>query len=362
MSTNDDDDSTEKDAEAPKLSAKAKAAAEKKLATDRIVAAIELLVAHIRSLPKYEMASKGGDISVEDGDVSSSHHCRTVFGVLVRILEEDGLPPSPRDRQLCKDSASRAAIRKAAGTGLIQLCEPSKQRDCFLDVRGWHTLGKIFCDSNADARESAVEQLSMMVTGQGSFSKVAPNLRFLSYVVLCADADGVSGNVSAANGGAANIGKRSSAGRAAALQCVKNLRNTCDAYLLQCKARGNDGEQMFENHIKPITMPEFALPYALHLLAFRKETPTISEDSGAVGTENSYKQLRRRMKWLLEPLIQSLGDQADNISFLLRMTELIANSFDCAELATDDEDAPKGSEGTEKLQTVCRAARECLLK
>ena len=355
MSTDEPEDD-----DVPKKSAKAAKALERQLATDRVVGAIELLVAHIRSLPKY-IPPASGDFSMDEGDVTSSSHVKSVFRALVGILEDDGLPPSSRDQALCKDVKSKAAIRKAAGVGLIQMCEPIKCRgDAFLDIAGWHTLGKIFADSDAGVRSAAVENLSLMLTGQGSFAKVAPSLRFLAMVVMAADCEGKETNV---NGGAANIGKNSTAARTAALMCTKNLRNTCDAYLIQCKAKGKGGEQQFEQLIKPVVMPEFALPWALHMLAFRKETPIVKERSNASANNNAFKQLKRRLKWLLDPLVQSLGNQADNISFLLRMTELVASSFECADFSTgDDETSLKGSEGTAKLATVTRAAREVLLK
>ena len=113
--------------------------------------------------------------------------------------------------------------------------------------------------------------------------------------------------------------------RSAALQCTKTLRNSCDQVLLQCKARGANGEATFENQVKPVLMPEFSLPYALNILAFRSETPIIKDESKTADSNVEYKQLRRRLKWLLEPLIQSLGNHADNISFLLRVTELVGN-------------------------------------
>jgi hypothetical protein len=360
MSTDEPEDDG---AGAPKKSAKAAKAMEKQLATDRVVGAIELLVAHIRSLPIYA-PNTNANISMDEGDVTSSSHVRGVFRALVGILEDDGLPPSNRDQALCNDAKSKAAIRKAAGVGLIQLCEPMKRRgEAFLDTTGFHALSKVFVDADVEVRQAAVSNLSLMLTGQGSFAKIAPNLRFLAMVVMAADMEGVGGGKSDVNGGAANIGKASVAARAAALQCTKILRNTCDASLIQCKAQGPRGEQMFEQRIKPMVMPEFALPWALHLLAFRKETPIVKEGSNASANNAAFKQLKRRLKWLLEPLVQSLGNQADNISFLLRMTELIASSFECTDYNTgDDETTLKGSEGTAKLATVTRAAREVLLK
>ena len=69
------------------------------------------------------------------------------------------------------------------------------------------------------------------------------------------------------------------------------------------------------------------------------------------------KQLKRRLKNLLEPLIQSLGVNADNISFLLRMTELVGG-YEPVCFEGGEEESVVGK----KLKVVCAATRECILK
>ena len=80
-------------------------------------------------------------------------------------------------------------------------------------------------------------------------------------------------------------------------------------------------------------MPEYCVPYALHLLAYREETASVAgtlagendsdedvtDGNGVVehGQEASQKMLKKRLKWLFDPLIQSLGAGADNVSVLL---------------------------------------------
>ena len=88
-------------------------------------------------------------------------------------------------------------------------------------------------------------------------------------------------------------------------------------------------------------MPEYALPYALYLLSFRKESPIAGGtnadpvlngedetdgDTDVATEEARRKMLGKRLKCLFEPLVQSLGESADNISFLLRMTDVFGNS------------------------------------
>jgi len=98
-------------------------------------------------------------------------------------------------------------------------------------------------------------------------------------------------------------------------------------------------------------MPEFALPFAFHILAFRPETPStwgslssngvslaqptmrkeqeknVGDDESHTSEGGQHKMLQKRFRWLLEPLVQSLGESADNISFLLRQAEILGNKY-----------------------------------
>ena len=80
-------------------------------------------------------------------------------------------------------------------------------------------------------------------------------------------------------------------------------------------------------------MPEYIVPYAMHLIAFREETPYVGGKSGLSQPsqndhgevdEAGHRVLKKRLKHLFDPLVLSLGDSADNISFLLRMTERLS--------------------------------------
>jgi hypothetical protein len=118
--------------EKPKMSAAAKTKAAQELATSRAVAAIELLVAHIGSLPALKVPRTTSLKALRengDSDISSPAHTGIVFDTLLRIVEDSGMLPNTRDRKLCTDAKSKAAIRKAAGVGLIQLCNSSSKRD-----------------------------------------------------------------------------------------------------------------------------------------------------------------------------------------------------------------------------------------
>ncbi len=91
-------------------------------------------------------------------------------------------------------------------------------------------------------------------------------------------------------------------------------------------------------------MPEYSVPYAIHLLAFHQETASATgekknardeEDEDVLGKENkmiyaqeaSQKLLKQRLKCLIDPLIQSLGAGAKNVSTVLRLVVFLICSF-----------------------------------
>jgi hypothetical protein len=92
---------------------------------------------------------------------------------------------------------------------------------------------------------------------------------------------------------------------------------------------GRMEEKNFENNLKMRVMPEYSVPFALHLLAFRHETPgaagasnaddSMLDDNELASMEASQKMLKKRLKWLFDPLIKSSGQDVDvdNVSGII---------------------------------------------
>jgi len=366
----------------------------------RACASIEFLISFVRASILQSVKTKN---SGETSNLPQMNQIEKIFDVLHQILQDRGLPPSTVDRRSCKTRQDRAALRECAAVHMFRLCDPRMQLDKrFFTNSMWYTLSGLLLDEERSVRNGVITELSDMLTGKGKYCQggaaMAPSLRFLALIVLCADGDN-NGSHSAANGNAANVGKRSHHAKNAALQCVTSLRNTCDTTLQQCRAIGKKAEEKFESSLKMLLMPEYAVPYALHLLSMRKETPSAGgvaagipgltqisassqgledkeEEEFTVDDEAQHKMLRKRLKWLFDPLVQSLGDGADNISFLLRMTEVLGThyqpndvrvigSFSSQSNASEDR---KNSLKVDvalsvgKLKTTCVAAREVLLR
>mmetsp|Transcript_210 Transcript_210/g.393 ORF Transcript_210/g.393 Transcript_210/m.393 type:complete len:1914 (-) Transcript_210:1028-6769(-) len=373
--------------------------------------AIEVLVSHIRSTiinGRKSNSSEGGKKASAAPKLKppSPNYIQSVFNTLSKILEDGGIPPSSINGRYCKTTQDQAELRRSAAINLLRLCDANLQLEAtYLTPRNWHILTSALLDSDKSVRSSFLEELSCMFTGSGKFRagtgpRVAPSLRFVSFVTLCADGDGHGGQHSHANAGAANVGVRKSASvKNSATQVIKMLRATCQHVSAQCRLQGRSAEKNFESRLKMKLMPEYCVPYALHLLAFRHETASAagtlageneSDDEEAENEtkeellhsqEASQKMLKKRLKLLFDPLIESLGAGADNISFLMRMVELIGKhppinvlkSFPNSEMSSlemsldeDDEDATDHhdvdeAEAAARMKVISQFAREVLL-
>lgn len=325
----------------------------------RLCAAIAFLVSHIRAtFLQHEPRSP------QVQEALSKEQIVQVFKLLVQILRDKGLPPNDRDRKQCDSRQERSALRRTAGVHLLRLCDPrlGLEKLC-LSTAMWHTLGESFLDEEKVVRETIMDEFVNMLKGIGVFGKdgskmqaQAPALRFVAYVCLCVDADSSNESV-AANGFAANVGKNVAGLKGAASTCVTSLRTVCDALYNTCRANGT--EEQFENVLKMRCMPEYMVPYALHLLALRRETPTASDADSSLEAENEAKNkiLAKRLNALFDPLVRTLGEGADNISFLLRMTELLGKRMAPVPV-TNVRDVSKLKA---KLQRILTLARETLL-
>lgn len=308
-----------------------------------LCAAIEFLSTYIRSsvLTKKSV----GTPESTSATTTSQEFIDNFFGVLSQILRDQGMPPSSRDRQLCSARQDRAALRQCAAIHLFRLCDTRLGLDQkYLTSQRWHFLSFALLDDERVVRTAVMQELGLMFTGNGMYGNskgvepMAPRLRFLAFLVLCTDGDHGADH-SRANGNAANVGKCTHDAKGNAASSVTFLRRIFEAHSAEARAKGPEAEKHFELHTKWTIMPECMVPYAYHLLSFRGETPSVAGNKVIDGSTEEYDEdyeidesgqriLRKRLKWLFDPLVQTLGDSADNISFLLRITEVISKSFE----------------------------------
>lgn len=310
----------------------------------QLCASIQFLVSVVRfSRFAHEVNKKTAPVDrfeVQPDIISS------LFQTLTQIIIDQGLPPSNKDRNFCKSRRERAALRQVSVISLLRLCDArvGLEKD-YLTQTMWHLLGGAFLDEETSVREAILSEYSDMLSGSGAFGATTtrlspriPSLRFLS--LLCLSGDGDHDN-DPANGCAANIGVLVSTVQDAATRSIIGFRRSSEAYYARCKALGKESVQRFESGVKMSLMPENAIPYAYHLLTHRRETPSPStgdrknpshdsDDEGSIDVSSPdirFRLLQRRLRLLLDPLINSLGEHADNISYLIRMTETLGKNY-----------------------------------
>eukprot|EP00574_Skeletonema_japonicum_P008396 CAMPEP_0201719072 /NCGR_PEP_ID=MMETSP0593-20130828/4392_1 /ASSEMBLY_ACC=CAM_ASM_000672 /TAXON_ID=267983 /ORGANISM="Skeletonema japonicum, Strain CCMP2506" /LENGTH=1727 /DNA_ID=CAMNT_0048209463 /DNA_START=14 /DNA_END=5197 /DNA_ORIENTATION=+ len=374
----DDSEDSDIDEESPEKSGRKKANKKKKSGVSvhcqMMSEAIELLVTHIRST----VVSSRRKAKHAELDPPSSTHIAEVFSTLAKILEDGGVPPSSVNGRYCKTSQDRAALRRSAAINLLRLCDSGlKLEDTYLTSRMWHVLSNVLLDKDASVRDSVAEELSFMLSGIGKYRHggigSAPSMRFIAFVTLCAES------------------RKAGKVKTAMMQCISSLRGSIATCQAQVRAMGKAAEKNFENNLKMKLMPEYCVPYALHLLAFRHETASaagtlageddsdaeMEADELAQSEEASEKRLKKRLKFLFDPLIQSLGERADNISFLLRMVDQIgkfspvdvmkrSSKISSLETSLDDDDSVTEADNEEKeaaarMKIIYQFAREVLL-
>lgn len=341
----------------------------------KLCSSIEFLTTYTRSAIFASVnpdSSTSSDIDLRPSDDIIDK----VFDTLCHILRDGGMPPSNLDHNDCSLRQDRSALRQCAAINLLRLCDPRLSLDQrFLTTKRWHTLAGVFLDDERIVRERIIEELGFMLTGHGKYGKHAnagqamiPRFNFLAFVTLCTDSDN-----SRANGNAANVGKRASTIKMNALHCVQELRKKYELESEQARANGSEAERQFELQMKVRLMPEYVVPFAFHLLAFRPETPLRTDKPNArpVADDDSYEDkgsneyydvqdrvLRKRLKWLFDPLVLSLGDTADNISFLIRMSDKIGSFMPVGNHSSVQADDEKS---TLRLKIVSEAARKVLM-
>ncbi|KAL3919135.1 MAG: hypothetical protein SGILL_003907, partial [Bacillariaceae sp.] len=326
-----------------------------------LCAAIEFLVTYIRS-NVLTNKNAGGDLSK-----STQDSIEKFFDVLSTIIRDQGMPPSTRDRKLFSFRQDRAALRQCAAISLLRLCDSRLDLDQkHLSTERWHRLAGMLLDDEKVVRSNVMEELGRMLTCHGKYATdmgrgaMAPRLRFLAFVVLCTDGDH-NADHSTANGNAANVGKHINNAKGNTEGSIKFSRHAYEMGALMARARGEKAEKTFQTIIKPTAMPEYAVPYAFHILAFRRETPRArsgkkgDKDDDYEIDDSGQRVLQKRVKTLLEILTKTAD--GNNVSFLLRMAEIISKMYP----KSPSSGTADGEEHQGKLLNVCQVSREVLL-
>ncbi|KAL3919926.1 MAG: hypothetical protein SGILL_003509 [Bacillariaceae sp.] len=326
-----------------------------------LCAAIEFLTSFVRSNIFTSRKTK------ESLPQATRDSIEKLFDILSNIIRDGGKPPSSRDSKFFGLRQDRAALRQCAAVALFRLCDARLGvGDKFLTTERWHSLAGMLLDDEKAVRATVMEELGEMLTASGKYAAamgqkaMSPRLRFLAFIVLCTDGDH-NADHSTTNGNAANVGKSIQNIKGNATNCVEYLRHVYEIGAVQARANGEGAERQFQSSTKVSLMPEYAVPYAFHLLTYRRETPRASKSTTSNDDDDEYEVddaaqriLQKRVKMLFEILFKTAN--GNNVSFLLQMAETMSRRLPKAPL----DGAPDG-ENQSKLLKVCQVSREVLL-
>ncbi|CAH0484648.1 unnamed protein product [Peronospora farinosa] len=206
-----------------------------------------------------------------------------------------------------------AMFRATASCSLIKLMR-NRQLEASMSVSEWHLLGFTIQDSNEDVRRRFLKKLASHLMKQ----HVQYPHKYLSYLALAATDPSTSLKKTARN--LLKIG-------------VERMRRIFDAASSRESEVACSPGQSGDNSpgMCALMVPEYALPYAIHLLAHHpafpvklvKRTPSIMVLQSALWTD----QLMY-LRFFLDGLVSANAAAVDNIAFLLQILTKLSQCHD----------------------------------
>lgn len=224
-----------------------------------------------------------------------------VMELLFDLLRSDG-------RKWTSNAGFAVKYRTVASSSLLKLMRNASV-ERLVTVSEWHVLGFVMQDSSEDVRSTFLQKLTSHL-----MKHAAPHPhKYLSYLVLAA-----SESNSALKKKARNL-----LGVA-----VQRMRRMFEASLARGRSGGSSAEA------SALMVPEYALPYVLHLLAhhpdFPKEAAQRSVSLHASLFHNPvWSSQLVHLSFFLDGLVPSNASaEADNIAFLLQMLAKLSECDD----------------------------------
>lgn len=226
----------------------------------------------------------------------SSQDASTLIQLLFEILRSDG-------KSCASTNAQAAMFRATASCGLMKMMR-IRHVEALISVSEWHLLGLSIQDSSEDVRRQFLKKLTSHLVKQ----PMQHPHKYLSYLALAA-----TETTSSVKKEARHIYKIA----------VERMRRTFDA-----TSEISSPEQ--DSSLSALMVPEYALPYVIHLLAHHpafpmklvEKTPTVTVLHSAEWTD----QLAY-LEFFLDGLV-SAKSAADNIAFLLQILTKLSQYHD----------------------------------
>ncbi|KAF1785586.1 Armadillo-type fold [Phytophthora cactorum] len=220
--------------------------------------------------------------------------------LLFVILRSDG-------KTYASTPAQTAAFRATASCGLMKIMR-NRQLESTISVSEWHLLGFTLQDSNEDVRRKFLKKLTAHLMKQ----PVQHPHKYISYLALAATDANTSVKKSARN---------------LLKIAVERMRRLFDA----ASSRESMVSPGQDASMSALMVPEYALPYVIHLLAHHpsfpvklvERTPTVMVLNSALWTD----QLAY-LSFFLDGLVSTNAAAANNIAFLLQILTKLSQCHD----------------------------------
>uniref|UniRef100_M4C1P7 Sister chromatid cohesion protein PDS5 n=1 Tax=Hyaloperonospora arabidopsidis (strain Emoy2) TaxID=559515 RepID=M4C1P7_HYAAE len=209
--------------------------------------------------------------------------------------------------------SSCAKLRAAASCGLMKVMR-IRQLEASMSVSEWHLLGFTMQDSNEDVRRKFLKKLTSHLIKHS----VQHLHKYLSYLALAAT-DSNTGLKKVAR----NLLKVG----------VERMRRAFDAASVresdEFSSPGQTGNDV--RSMSALMVPEYALPYVIHLLAHHPAYPVKlveTTPSYTVMQSDQWSDQQTYLGFFLDGLVSANAAAADNIAFLLQILTKLSQCHD----------------------------------
>lgn len=231
-----------------------------------------------------------------------SDRSQQLVTLLFELLQSDG-------RKWTANAGFASKYRVVAASSLLKLVRNARI-ERLVTVSQWHVLGFVMQDSSEDVRAAFLDKLTKHLMRHVALH---PH-KYLSYLVL------------AASESSAGLKKRA---RTLLGVAIERMRRTFEASL--ARSRTSDASAAERS---ALLVPEYALPYVIHLLAHHPDFPR----DAAQRSVSSHVSLFHNPIWssqvqhlsfFLDALVPtSASAEADNIAFVLQMLAKLSECDD----------------------------------
>ncbi|CCI42822.1 unnamed protein product [Albugo candida] len=240
-------------------------------------------------------------------DVDGCGRDRILLDLLFEILRSDG-------KIWTNTPSLMSKCRMVASTTILKLMS-STRIEALLSVSEWHILGFVMQDSSSDVRAAFLKKLTAHL-----MKKSVPHPhKYLSYLALAATESNM------------NLKKQA---KILLSTAVKRMRQMFEAAASQCQSIDEGGIDAVQNK-NALIVPEYALPYVIHLLAHHPDFPPLPATSPSrrckSGPHRSAVWIDQMiyLNFFLDGLVASSNARdTDNIAFLLQISVKLSGCVD----------------------------------